>query len=328
MRYYPSSLLESASWYSFNDTYVERSKWYLPRLSDPSILLPSESPDGKWHLFCHTWLGIHHYVSFSGLNWEDTGKVLFLRSHSPFIYREGGRYYMLFERHSLNKKEKDVTKNASRIFISSSDDLFSWSEEKVILDSTRISASSYRMGPCRVSRPQLISWQGKFILYFGAGEGRMFDTHQKTSVSFMYAESDFLEGPYKVRNKPVLEIEPDGEYRSLAAGSLRVYPCSDAVCAIECAYVYDKDNNRSRSIMLLLKSTDGIMFEPVKVMHTQSEEGFASRAITSSDLKYMESENTWYCYYSANNRERYYPFVREALGLLLGRSGVEEVSHE
>ena len=168
MRYYPSSLLESASWYSFNDTYVERSKWYLPRLSDPSILLPSESPDGKWHLFCHTWLGIHHYVSFSGLNWEDTGKVLFLRSHSPFIYREGGRYYMLFERHSLNKKEKDVTKNASRIFISSSDDLFSWSEEKVILDSTRISASSYRMGPCRVSRPQLISWQGKFILYFGA----------------------------------------------------------------------------------------------------------------------------------------------------------------
>ena len=74
--------------------------------------------------------------------------------------------------------------------------------------------------------------------------------------------------------------------------------------------------------MLLLKSGDGITFETIRVMHTQSEEGFASRAITSADLKYMENENTWYCYYSANNKERYYPFVRESLGLLLGRSGV------
>lgn len=324
MRYYPSSLLESASWYSFNDTYVEKSSWYLPRLSDPSILLPSESPDGRWHLFCHTWVGIHHYTSLSGLNWEKSGRIVFLRGHSPFIYRESGRYYMLFERHNLNRRERDVTKNASRIYITESEDLDKWTEPRVILDSAEISSSSYRMGPCRVSRPQLISWQGKYILYFGAGECRMFDTSQKTSVRFMYAESDFLEGPYKVRNRPVLEIEPDGKYRSLAAGAVRIYPCSDAVCAVECSYVYDREKNRSRSLMLLLKSSNGLDFKTVRVMHTQSETGFASRAITSADLKYMESENTWYCYYSGNNREAHNPFIREALGLLLGRSGVKE----
>lgn len=321
MRYYPSSLLESTSWYSFNDTYVEKSRWYLPRLSDPSILLPSESPDGKWHLFCHTWLGIHHYTSLSGLNWKMAGKVVFLRAHSPFIYRESGVYHMFFERHDFEKRDKDVTKNASRIYLSSSKDLFHWSEPRPILDASRVSSSSYRMGPCRVSRPQLISWQGRYILYFGAGEARMFDTGQKTSVRLMYAESDFIEGPYKVRNKCVLEIEPDGPYRSLATGSVRIFPCSDAVCAVECSYVYDRQRNRSRSLMLLLKSTDALNFETVRMMHSQSEDGFASRAITSADLKYMESENTWYCYYSANNKERHYPFVREALGLLLGRSG-------
>ncbi|HIS14261.1 MAG TPA: hypothetical protein IAA76_06750 [Candidatus Ornithospirochaeta stercorigallinarum] len=322
MRYYPSSLLESASWYSFNDTYVEKSKWYLPRQSDPSILLPSESPDGRWHLFCHTWLGIHHFVSTSGLNWKNDGPLVFFRGHSPFIYREGKLYYMVFERHDFKQSGKDVTKNTSSIFLSSSEDLVKWTDPVIILDSNKISLSSYRMGPCRLSRPQLVSWKGRYILYFGAGECRMFDTGQKTAVRFMYSESDFIDGSYKVRSKPALEVDPDGEYRNLAVGAVRIYPCADAICAVECAYCYDKEKNRSRSMMLLLKSGDGITFETIRVMHTQSEEGFASRAITSADLKYMENENTWYCYYSANNKERYYPFVRESLGLLLGRSGV------
>lgn len=324
MRYYPSSLLESASWYSFNDSYIGRSKWFLPRQSDPSILLPSESPDGRWHLFCHTWLGIHHFVSDSGLRWKKEDALVFFRGHSPFIYREGKTYYMVFERHDFKSNDKDVTKNTSSIFLSSSEDLKKWTEEKIILDSSRISLSSYRMGPCRLSRPQLVLWQGRYILYFGAGECRMFDSGQKTAVRFMYSESDFIDGTYRIRNKPVLEVEPDGEYRNLAVGAVRIYPCSDAICAVECAYFYDKKKERSRCVMLLLKSTDALVFNPVRVMHTQSEEGFASRAITGSDLKYMESENTWYCYYSANNKEKYYPFVRESLGLLLGRSGILE----
>ena len=114
MRYYPSSLLESASWYSFNDSYIGRSKWFLPRQSDPSILLPSESPDGRWHLFCHTWLGIHHLVSDSGLKWKKEDALVFFRGHSPFIYREGKTYYMVFERHDFKSNDKDVTKRIQR----------------------------------------------------------------------------------------------------------------------------------------------------------------------------------------------------------------------
>ncbi len=322
MRYYSSSLLESASWYSFCESSIGKSRWYFPSFSDPSILLPSESPDGKWHMFCHTKLGIHHYLSESGLNWKTRGFPVFFRGHSPFIYREGTKYYMLFERHDFNRDRKDVTKDCSRIYLSRSEDLFKWSEPSAILDSSGISRASYRMGPSRLARPQLISWEGKYILYFGAGEARMFDTGQRASARFMAAESDFIDGPYRVLDAPILEIEPDSLERSLAAGSVSVYPCSDAVFAVECSYVYDREGNRSRSLMLLLKSSDAFSFEKVKVMMSEPEEGFASRAITGADLKYMESDDTWYCFYSANNYERHYPFVRDGLGLLLGKSRI------
>ena len=320
MRYIPSSALVNTSWYSFREDEIAKSKWYLPRLSDPCVLFPSETVDGKYHMFCHTYLGIHHYTSDSGLDWKETGRPLFLRAHFPYITKVGNVYYMFFERHNFNKKSDGVSKNYSLIYFSKSEDLFKWSPDAPVLDSRDVSLSSYRMGPCRISRPQVVEWMGRYILFFGSGEAKMFDSGQKTAVRFMAAESKFIEGPYKLRNKAVLEIEPDGPYRSLAAGAVRLFVCSDALCAVECSYVYDKENDRSRSLMLLLKSEDGYKFDTVKVMHTQAESGFSSRAITSCDLKYLESDDTWYCYFSANNRERYYPFVREGLGLLLGKS--------
>ena len=324
MRYIAWEKFEKASWYSFTDNYVQNTAWYMPRLSDPSILLPSESPDGMWHLFSHTWVGVEHFISTSGLNWTRR-RLLFFRGHSPFIFKEGGMYHLLFECHDRDwgsEKAKDVTKKGSRILLSSSSDLKSWSDPKIILEAEKISLSSYRGGPCRLARPQLICWEGKYRLYFGAGECRMFDSRQKTSCRLMCAESRYLDGPYKINEEALLTIEPDSEYMNLAVGAVRVYPCADAVAAVECAYYYDKERDRSRSVMLLLKSSDGLDFQFAKVMHTQPDEGWSSRAITSCDIKYIEGEDSFYCYYSANSRSGKgivkLP-VREALGLLLGK---------
>ncbi len=321
MKAYSSHLLERASWYSLSDSCISKGKWYLPGLSDPAILLPHESPDGIYHLFSHSCMGIQHYTSTSGIKWEMKDAIVFFRAHYPFIYKGGEKYYMLFERHGIKKNKKDVTKNASRIFISSSEDLKSWTKEKMILDSSEISLSSYRMGPCRASRPCIVFWKGRYLLYFGAGECCMSDTGEKSSARLLMASSALIEGPYKLCDRPILDADPDSAYRSLATGSVRIYPCSDALFAVECAYFYDKQKDRSRSVMLLLKSTDGINFSFVRVMHSQSSEGFASRAITAAELKYMESENTWYCYYSANNKEKYHMIIKDSLGLLLGRGG-------
>ena len=73
------------SWYPFSDEPVISSIWYMNRLGDPSILLPGESPDKKWHLFGHTFLGIVHFISENGISWEPR-KMIECRT-PPSLYR-------------------------------------------------------------------------------------------------------------------------------------------------------------------------------------------------------------------------------------------------
>ncbi|MBQ0072353.1 MAG: hypothetical protein KBS81_10970, partial [Spirochaetales bacterium] len=136
----------------------------------------------------------------------------------------------------------------------------------------------------------------------------------------MYAESDYLDGDYRVCPEPILRIQPDSKYRNLAVGSVRIVPCSDGIAAFECAFSYDREHQKSTTNMLLLTSTDGTTFLDEKVIQKTAEEGWASRYITSVDVRYKESENTWYCYYSANGNRRvkFFTYVKESLGLLLG----------
>ena len=148
----------------------------------------------------------------------------------------------------------------------------------------------------------------------------MYDTRQKTTARLMYAESDYLDKEWRVNPEPLLEIEPDSEYRNLAVGSVRIVPCSDGLAAFECAYSYDREKNRSTSCVLLLTSQDGKDWKTEKVIQNTAEEGWASRYITSVDVRYKDGENTWYCYYSANGYVEKFgmKFVKESLGLLLG----------
>lgn len=319
MRYQPLQKLRNAYWYSFNDEPIATRGGM--KLCDPAYLLPEESPDGLWHMFAHTWIGLEHFTSTSGLEWKRE-HLLFKRAHSPYIYREGNNYYLFYEIHdrtSFSKKNENSIAS-SRIMVTNSTDLMLWSEPKLVLDSTKITRAQYKDGPVRVSRPQLISWNGRYRLYFGAGETRIYDTNQKATAYLMYAESDYLEGEYRVCPEPVLRIQPDSEVRNLAVGSVRIIPCSDGIAAFECAYTYDRERCRATTNVLLLTSADGSVFVDEKIIQRTAEEGWASRYITSVDVRYKESENTWYCYYSANGWKKLglYRYVKESLGLLLG----------
>ena len=323
MRFPSWDQLKGAYWYSFRDEAIYKSPLFFPRTSDPTVISPSDSPDGKGHMFAHTWLGIVHYETTSGLNWERK-ELVFLRAHSPFIYKEGARYYMVYETHDPDwvRKSKDVTKKGSRVMLSTSEDLRKWTPGKVILEAKDIASSSYRNSPSRISRPQLVPWRGGYRLYFGAGEFRIYDTDQKTTACFMMAESDYIEGPYKVHQDPIIQIEPDSQYRNLAPGGIRVIALSDKLAAIECSYFFDKEENRSRSAMLLLESSDGIEWNLDSVMQLSPLEGWSNRAITGCDLSLVEDEDTWYCFYSANEKDKLwkiFPRVRESVGLLLGK---------
>nr|MCU0283976.1 hypothetical protein [Candidatus Nanopelagicales bacterium] len=40
-----------------------------PVLADPTFLPPDATPDGRWHLWAHSLLGIHHHTSDDGFTW-------------------------------------------------------------------------------------------------------------------------------------------------------------------------------------------------------------------------------------------------------------------
>lgn len=328
MRYQSLTRLKEAYWYAFNDEPIA-TRGSL-KLCDPAYLFPEESPDGLWHMFAHTWIGLEHFTSTSGLEWKREHLIL-RRAHSPFIFREGGSYYLLYEIHDKMSLSKDDDNNnsASRIMITSSNDLLLWSKPKLIIDSTKIARARYKDGPVRVSRPQLVEWNGRYRLYFGAGEVRMYDTGQKTTARLMYAESDYIDKEWRINPEPLLEIEPNSRYRNLAVGSVRIVPCSDGIAAFECAYSYDREKNKSTTNVLLLTSNDGILWNEEKLIQKTAEEGWASRYITSVDVRFKEGEDTWYCYYSANGNKTKWGrrFVKESLGLLLGTDKTSSSTH-
>ena len=58
-------------------------------IGDPTVLLPEESPDGRWHMFAYGVMGIHHLTSEDGLTWRTRATGLFhFGTTRPFVFRD------------------------------------------------------------------------------------------------------------------------------------------------------------------------------------------------------------------------------------------------
>lgn len=321
MRFPSLDSLNNCSWYVFSDEPVETSPWYMPRLTHPAFLLPEDSPDGLWHLFAHTWVGIQHYISTSGLTWEPQ-HIVIMRGHAPCIYKEGKTYYLIYENHNKNfgfKREKGESKK-SRILISSSTDLKVWSTPKVLVKSEKVSYSSHFMSP-RLSRPQLVPFNGKYRLYFGSSIQRLFDSKEQVITYLSYAESENIDGPFVWKERPILVPDLDSKDHNLAIGSCKIIPCSDGLAALACSYYYDVNDNKSHSALFLLTSSDGDNWSYDRTIMTTPTSGWASGYLSSSDCVFKADEDTWYCYFSAFEHKKNFPLYleKESLGLLLGK---------
>lgn len=325
LRAQPVEQLRDASWFPFSDEPILSGSWYVPRLSCPVCLFPEDASDGKWHLFAHSWLGIHHYVSGSGIVWEPIGMIQ-MRGTAPFLFKEKGMFHLIYERHGkalpfvehLSRGNRKRQLASSHIEMRSSNDLAVWSEPRILLDSKDIPpASDYVVKPI-LSHPQLVAADGGYRLYVGSSavqESESFARYVCTAFSAS------LEGPYEPEQPiPLLEPVPNDPWRSLGCGRVSVVKGNQGYGALQTSLYWDAGRKRAASAIVLLVSPDGLSWTrmegpPVLV---PAGHGWASAFITACNIHYKQEEDCWYCYFSACG-ERRFGMMRESIGLLIGK---------
>lgn len=324
----PIGQLSRCSWFPFSDEPVLQGMWYAPRLSEPSFLFPEDGPDGKWHMFVHSWMGIHHFMSTSGIVWEPF-KLVQLRGRSPCIIKDKGTYYVLYERYGgrvpfieRTKAGRDkIGSRDSRIEMRSSNDLLVWSEPRLLLDGRTVAQASDGLPKPRLSYPRLVSAEGGYRLYFGASKVMLEDSGESTTRYVCSAFAHEIGGPYVMESVgSMLESIPNDAWRNLGCGNLTVLPGLGGYAAVQSGAYWDEKRRSSASALVHLASEDGKSWrlgENCRML-VPAEKGWASRYITSCDIRYKAEEECWYCYFSATG-DTASPVRHESIGLLIGK---------
>lgn len=231
-------------------------------VADPSVLTPEVSHDGKWHLFCHTFLGVYHYESTDGIRFNNNGRVV-PRAMRPDINLINGRYYLFYER------TKPLLGNAltivggkwkSEIYCTESDDLKTWTKPHRVIGHTRPFEVDNK-GQA-ISNPFLIKIDDTYRLYYSCGQTFIKDCGFCEPTHISYAESKRISNGYLSRTLPIISPDKNNEYLNLCSGCLKVYRLKDCYIGLQNG-IYEK-NGKSHSAIMLLKSTDGESFEFVK----------------------------------------------------------------
>ena len=234
-------------------------------VADPSLLLPDETPDGRWRLFFHTTFGVHEFSSDDGISFQ-RGRKLLSRAMRPNVNFIDGKYVLFFERtrplffNALNLV--GAAKWKSEIFAIESEDLESWTEPRIVLGHTRDFEESKR--GVSLSNPFFLRTGETNRLYYSCGLTYIRDCGfcEPTFVSF--AESEKLLTGYKAASSPIISPDKSDPYLNLCAGCLKVYRLRDGFIGVQNG-IFEKDG-KSHSAIILLSSSDGIEFRFERVL--------------------------------------------------------------
>lgn len=234
-------------------------------VADPSMLTPDNSHDGKWHMFCHTTFGVHHFISGDGVDFKRVSKVV-NRAMRPNINYIGGKYYLFYERtrplimNGLNVI--NAVKWKSEIYVVESEDLLKWSEPKPVLTDAKGFENSDRGSS--ISNPFLLRENGINRLYYSCGLTFIKDCGFCEPTYIGYAESKEIDSSYVSAEKPLISPDKNNPYLNLCSGCLKVYKLSDGYIGIQNG-IYEKDG-KSHSTIFLLSSADGFSFKFEKML--------------------------------------------------------------
>ena len=231
-------------------------------VADPSVLTPEMSHDKKWHLFCHTFLGVYMYDSEDGITFESKGKIT-SRAMRPDINYIDGTYYLFYERTKplLGQALTMVGgKWKSEIYCTTSTDLKSWTKPTPVITKTR-SFEEDEHGQA-ISNPFLIKENDKWRLYYSCGQTYIKDCGFCEPAYISFAESKRIDNGYLSRISPIISPDKSNPYLNLCSGCIKVYKLKDCYIGLQNG-IFEKDG-KSYSAIMLLKSQNGVNFEFVK----------------------------------------------------------------
>jgi hypothetical protein len=279
-------------------------------IADPTFLPPELTPDYQWHLFAHSILGIHHFISSDGIAWNKLPKLVAKKSIRPFLYQDAQKYYLFYER----ILQSCFSLYPSRIEVRVSTDLRNWSDPLVVLEPT---LAWHREGNWSgaVGNPCVVIEKDKYRLYYSAGLVYLKDCAFYEPKYIGCASSKSLTGPYTSLPDPLLFPEPEDLYANLGAGAIKVLQGSDGFIGFQNGIYWDRVRNHSASAIRLLKSSDGINWDVTGAPILKPETGWKKSHIYALDVRLTESG--WRLFFNARSG---WLFGRECIGLAYGKS--------
>jgi hypothetical protein len=289
-----------------------------PIIADPTFLLPSDTPDGRWHLFAHSIWGVHRFVSDDGIRWI-SGPFVARHAMRPFLYRDGSVWHLLYERYPpwrLALSWMPGLRWRSWIARRSSTDLRSWSPEVVVLGP---SLDWHRRGTSEaVGNPCVVRTDDGPTLYYSAGVVRVPDCGFVEPLHIGRATATSLDGPWQTHPTPLLSPDPDDARCNLGAGAMKVLRCTDGWIGLHNGIAFDRATGRSRSSISVRRSADGLAWRyahdrPI----VEPDTGWRRRFVYACDARQDPTTGRWLLFFNGRDHA---PMRkgREAIGFVVG----------
>ena len=294
-----------------------------PVVADPTFLLPSETPDGLYHLFAHTIWGLHRFESADGVEWKHCGLVV-RSAMRPFLRRFGDTYYLYYERYPFMLMPLSwlPVPWRSHIEVRTSKDLKKWSSPATCIRPELSWHKAYRMS-ASVSNPCVVQHGSGFRMYYSASLVFVPDCGFSEPAYIGIAESDNPQGPWECQKEPILRPNPELPGRNLGCGSMKVVPMEDGWIGLQNGIFLedgkssaspasvatgaedkgeDPDGPRSRSAIFLLKSTDGLHWDyGQKEPLIRPDSGWMKSHVYACDCRFVEESGEWALYFNARD---------------------------
>lgn len=312
-------------WEDTGDPLIE-PPWNSPVLADPSFLFPWETPGRGWVLFGHTVWGIRRYESMDGLHWLDQGMVV---GHAmrPFCRPVPGGFVLFYENYRPFAVAMQLLPHPPRwqssIALKTSRDLQYWTSASIVLrptlewmrDRARGNDSYIQES---VSNPCLVGLGDRaWRLYYSASSAYIPDCGFSEPRYIGVANGSSPYGPFLPFPEPVINPADDTMPGVLGAGAIKVIVMEDGFIGLQ-NKIYTDGAGRSRSALFLLRSEDGLAWNPARNEPLLApSSGWRASHIYACDCR-QATDGTWYLYYNA--RDRWYKTQgRERIGRLVGR---------